>query len=132
MTPRCHVCNDNIGMLTDCVAIMKGQFMWNAGEGYASMILEKGTDFVAVLLEDASNPQEPPQQALIVDPEVTCELIMVHRSCLGDLASEILSDDEDDESPWESADPDEHAIRALERDTFMDEVPDDNGSNEWR
>jgi hypothetical protein len=94
-TPDCPVCRERVGLHTDAIMMLRGQFFYNKDEGYAMFILDPDTKLGFVEIPDALGPGQP-QYALIVDPNPTGPIAAAHAACVEDELSMIDEDDEDD------------------------------------
>ncbi len=119
-TPYCAVCVERIGMMTDARLMLRGQFFYDAQNGYAMFILDPDTKVGFVELPDALGPGQP-QYALIVNKDDVDPIVPIHEACVEDIATLDEDEDEDEESLDELEeelvdDLDLQMRRAMERD----------------
>lgn len=128
-TPFCELCGEQIGLLTDCVVMLRGQFMWFQEDRYAPLILEEPSNFDVIQFENPANPAQP-QRAVIVNPAEMGELTAVHRECLMDELGDDEDDDEDDDDEENKNDDlDRQMKEALERDEFLEDYDPEVGND---
>lgn len=94
-TPFCKLCHAQLEIGEAAVALMQGQFHTHQ-DGYAPMILEVNTNFVALTVDGKGDPYGTAQKMLVVDTQNLGELQVVHFACLMERFV-IYAEDEDDE-----------------------------------
>lgn len=127
-TPFCELCGEQIGLLADCVVMLRGQFMWFQEDRYAPLILEEPSNFDVIHFENPAVPSRP-QRALVLNPADMGEVTAVHRECL----MEELGEDEDDDDEENKDDDldylDRQMKEALERDEFLEDYDPNEGND---
>lgn len=93
-TPFCAVCAERIGLMNDAQLMLRGQFFYDAQNGYALFLLDPDTKTGFVELPNALGPDQP-QYALIVNPDDVYPIVPLHEACVEDVIS--LEDDEDED-----------------------------------
>lgn len=120
-TPVCQVCGEHIGIHTDAVLILRGQFFMNKVDDYAMFVLDPDTKYAALELENGLGPGEH-QQALVIDPANPDPILPLHAECFSEeMQLEDDDDEEEDDDEDEAAVLDRQMQEAIERD-FDEEV----------
>lgn len=129
-TPFCEICGEQIGLLTDCVVMLRGQFMWFHEDRYAPLVLEEPSNFEVIQFENAVNPSRP-QRAVIVNPAEMGELTAVHRECLLDELGHDEDDEDEDNEDDDLDNLDRQMMEALERDEFPEDFDHPDEGNDY-
>lgn len=95
-TPECPVCREHVGLHTDGIMMLRGQFFYNKEEGYTMFILDPDIKIGLMEIPDALGPGQP-QFAIIVDPVPGGPIAAAHAVCVEDELSMIDEDDDEDD-----------------------------------
>ena len=106
-TPECPVCRERIGLHTDGLLMLRGQFFYNKEEEYAMFILDPDTKIVFLEIPDGLGPGEP-QYAVVVDSNTAGPAFVAHSLCAEEELAMI--EDDDDGEDDEDLDEKEHAV----------------------